>query len=149
MLSVSVMAVALAHEIHPFNQVKLTAQEAKFKKINEVYVKQIKPIFQGKCFDCHSQYTNFPWYYPLPLIKSAIDRDIQKAKKHLDFSEDFPFKGHGGPLEDLQAIDDVIHKGSMPPLKYRLLHFSSAVTLEENEKIIKWVMNSRSILEDH
>ena len=143
-----VLASAFAHETHNSKKLETPSQEDKLNKINEAYVKQVKPIFQAKCFDCHSQFTKFPWYYSFPLIKSAIDNDIQEAKRHFDFSDDFPFRGHGIPREDIQAIQEVIQRGTMPPLRYRILHLKSKVTLDEKEQIMKWIVLSNKLLEN-
>ena len=66
-------------------------EQKKYTKINQAYLKIVKPIFKKSCFDCHGNSTVYPWYYKIPGIKQLIDSDIREAKRHLDFSKDFPF----------------------------------------------------------
>ncbi|MDC1174176.1 heme-binding domain-containing protein [Bacteriovoracaceae bacterium] len=118
------------------------SREAIYKDINKEYLKTIKHIFKKSCFDCHSNQTTYPWYYKLPIIKGIIDSDILEAKKHLDFSDDFPFKSHEGPLKDLEAIKESIAKDVMPPFKYRVFHHKSKLTEKERKQISVWIEKS-------
>ncbi len=112
-------------------------------KINQDYVRDIKPIFQVSCFDCHSTQTRYPWYHALPGAKKLIDDDITEAKKHLDMTNDFPFQGHGSPEKDLDAIQEVTEKKTMPPFRYRIMHWGSGLSKQEREKVLKWITESR------
>jgi hypothetical protein len=106
--------------------------------INEKMV-SLEPVFKRACYDCHSNQTVYPWYYKLPIIKGIIDEDIIEAKKHLDMTSGFPFKGHGKPVDDLLAIRNVILNKDMPPLRYRLLHWDAKPTDVESDSIINWI----------
>lgn len=113
-----------------------------YADINNKYLKDIKPIFEKKCFDCHSNKTKYPWYFKLPIISGVIENDIKKAKEHLDFSNDFPFISHDTPQKDLVSILKSAEKKSMPPFQYRIMHSDSKIT-DEDIKIIKaWVDSS-------
>jgi hypothetical protein len=125
------------------------AMQVEFKKaeiINDQYIKKIRPIFQKKCFDCHSNQTNFPWYHSLPVIKGLLDADINEGRKHIDMSDDFPFEGHGSAEEDLKAIQKDVNENSMPPMKYWLIHWRSRLTKEERLRINIWIDESLMIL---
>ena len=117
-------------------------------KINEAYRKEVKPVFQKKCFDCHSSQTRYPWYQKIPGIKQMIQDDIAEAKMHLNMDPDFPFQSHASPLEDLDAIADSIEEREMPPFLYRMMHPDSVLTDEEREKVHHWVQLGRDLLKD-
>lgn len=110
---------------------------AAYKIINKQYREQIRPIFKKKCFDCHSDMTNYPWYYTIPGIKQMMDYDIKEAKKHIDMSKDFPFISHETPLKDLDSIREIVLNVDMPPLRYILAHWDAGLTQDEKESIIK------------
>lgn len=112
------------------------------EEINNEYLQTIKPIFQRSCMNCHGSDTEYPWYYSLPGAKKLIDYDIRESKNHLDISNNFPFAGHGTPEQDLIAIQDSIEQGRMPPLRYRLLHWSSRVKPKEIQIIQNWTRSS-------
>lgn len=125
-----------------------TFKGSSFVKIKRTYLKKIKPIFKKSCFDCHSNQVNYPWYYKLPGIKQFIDSDISKAKKHLDFSGDYPFKSHETPVNDLKSIKKDLAEDIMPPFNYRLLHPNKSLSAKEKEEILKWVDDSLEIIDE-
>ncbi|RYZ77997.1 MAG: hypothetical protein EOP06_29870, partial [Proteobacteria bacterium] len=90
-----------------------------------------------------------PWYSSLPFAKNLIQRDLAQAKEHLDMSTGFPFGGHGSDLEDLEAIRESVDAGDMPPLRYKLLHWSAKVSPEERSAIVSWVMRAETQLKSN
>jgi len=134
----------LAHQgkKHP----PIEAAKAKVDKVNARYLKRIKPIFRKKCFDCHATAARLPWYAKIPGPKQLIRRDMREAKKHMDMRRDFPFAGHGTPLEDFDALEEILKDGSMPPLRYRIMHRGAALNGEEKEAILNWINASRPLL---
>ena len=108
-------------------------------EINKSYIKRVKPIFKRSCFDCHGNTANYPWYYKIPGIKQLIDSDIETAKKHLDFTSDFPFKSHDTPLNDLTAISKSIKNETMPPFGYRFMHSDTKLNDKERVLIQDWI----------
>lgn len=125
-------------------------QKAKnvYEEISSSYLIKIKPIIKRSCFNCHSNQITYPWYYKIPGVKQLIDSDIREAKKHLDFSSDFPFIGHGDPLKDLESISKVIKDNSMPPWKYRVMHRSERLSDIEKNEIEMWINNSIRIIKN-
>jgi len=102
------------------------------------YSSMVAPILINKCMDCHSSSGHFPWYYNLPLAKSLIDRDIRNARRLLDLTNGFPFSGLGTLSDHLTGLHTVATDNSMPPLQYKLAHWSSRLTQAEREIIIAW-----------
>lgn len=143
---VFISSAVVAHKNHHMQKVD-ESPTATLEKISDIYNKTVKPIFQKACFDCHSSSTKFPWYSSIPIIKGFIAKDIVEAKEHLDMDPGFPFKSHARPAEDLEAIKESLDGGSMPPLRYRLLHPSSKLTGEEIGVVKVWVDESLKELE--
>ena len=144
---------AFAHKNHPHIHDKKVVEpptgakvEARFEPINESYQKDVKPIFVRSCFNCHSQSPELPWYHVLPVAKGLIEDDMKEAKEHLDFSRGFPFQGHGAPKEDLEAIADAVRDNSMPPFRYRFMHWHSSLSPDEKAAVLAWVEKSLKIL---
>src|SRR3989338_8759883 len=121
LLSLGAQAHETAHgSRRPTNTVALSPTA--LTAINRDYVQNVRPIFAQKCFDCHTGQTRYPRYYSLPGVKQLIDRDIREGRKHLDVSDDFPFKSHATPQEDLEEIAEVVKENTMPPWRYWVLH---------------------------
>ena len=116
------------------------------QRVNNAYVKSIKPIFRAKCFDCHADAKHLPWYFKIPGPKHLLIRDMREAKKHMDMRGDFPFKGHGTPIEDLDALEQTLRDGSMPPLRYRIMHRGSKLSQKEKKVIHDWIQDSRDLI---
>lgn len=141
-----------AHTNHPHHknkdkeQLEIEIQPNKYEKINDLYILNVKSIFQRKCFDCHSQNSHLPWYSKLPGVKQLIDKDIKEAKEHLNFSNDFPFYGHGTPMEDLNALETSVKENSMPPIRYKILHWESSLSEKEKAIVLHWIHQSQEIL---
>ena len=110
------------------------------------YKVNVEASFKKACFDCHGQTNKLPWYYSVPGVGALIDSDIKEAKTHLDFSYGYPFKGHGTPLKDLEAIEKAIKDHSMPPTRYTIMHSSSRLSLEEEKGILDWIQESQTAL---
>lgn len=135
--------IILAHETHHHAK---TQPASTLAQVNERYFRSVKPIFHGKCFDCHSTSIHWPWYHSIPGIKQLLEKDAAEGRKHIDMSNDFPFEGHGSPLEDLDAIEKTVNDGTMPPWNYRLMHPSSTLTDSEKSTVLRWIEESREIL---
>jgi len=136
-LSFFISILAFTHDGK--NRVKETVSNVALQKINDQYIKRIKPIFQKKCFDCHGSGNQLPWYSNIPGAKQLIQSDIEESKKHMDMSHDFPFLGHGTPEEDLIALKKMTNEESMPPFRYKLLHWNSSLTENEKKSLHEWI----------
>lgn len=76
-----------------------------------------------------------------------IQKDIDEAKEHLDFSNDYPFISHETPIKDLKSILKTFEEKSMPPFKYRIMHSETKVTDQDTKVIRTWVEESLKKLE--
>lgn len=142
-------APAFGHKNQPHHSTNNQVNDRRadlLNRINTAYVSTIKPIFQRSCFDCHSSATRFPWYSVFPIVRQVIEDDISEAKGHLEMTKDFPFEGHGSPSDDLSAIRETIIEKSMPPLRYRALHWDSSLSEKEKKMVLKWIEESLNTL---
>lgn len=105
------------------------------------YERGVLPLLQKKCTACHSQVTERPFFYDLPLFRhwtrSYVDDKIQRALSSFEI------------LPELTGVDEeispyamkimkVIKERRMPPAPYLLLHPSHRVTQEEKRIISEW-----------
>jgi hypothetical protein len=106
----------------------------------------LKPIFDKGCNDCHTNRTRYPWYYKIPGIKGVIDDDVRSARRHLDMSSGFPFTKEGNYADELVGIQEEIKGGDMPPMGYRLMHWSAKPSQAEADSIYSWIDRSLKLL---
>jgi len=121
------------------------ARDSIYGVIQQGFAK-LEPTFKKGCFDCHSTETVYPWYYKIPIVKGMIDDDIEHGRKHLDMTDGFPFKGHAGPADDLQAIREELKEGEMPLTSYRMIHWGAAPSDAEKDSIYTWIDQSLNSL---
>lgn len=120
--------------------------EAKMAAVNAAYLKEIKPVFQAKCWDCHGDTTKYPWYYKIPGIRGMIDEDIAEAREDLNMTPDFPFASHDDAAGQLAHLESVAEYGWMPPKLYRFAHPSSKLNAADKAAILAWVSEARKTL---
>lgn len=116
-------------------------------QINKDYIKNVKKIFSNKCLACHGVNNSMPWYYSIPGPKQLMDHDMKEAKEHMDMSNDFPFGGHGSPIDDLDALKKTVDKGNMPPFQYKIIHWKSGLSGKEIKVIKKWIQESKDLID--
>lgn len=122
------------------------AIDSAYAQISATYA-TIEPMFKKSCFDCHSDQTNYPWYYKIPTINSMIDSDIKEARKHLDMSNGFPFVGHANQLAQLHGIRDEVEENDMPLLSYRIMHWGTTIEGAQQDTLFQWIDASIATLE--
>lgn len=140
----------LAHGNKPHAQanphVDPAVHAARLQTISAQYVQTIKPIFERTCFDCHTTVENLPWYHAVPGIRQLMDHHIEDAQKHMDMSQDFPFKSRKGPEHDLDELQEVLEKDEMPPWYYTGMQSKGRLTPEEKQRIMNWAKDGLKLL---
>lgn len=84
----------------------------------------------------------------MPGVSQWIKKDIAEARQHIEFSNGYPFQSHASPLEDLIAVEKVITDGSMPPLRYRIMHSRARLNEQEKQRITHWARRGQQMLRD-
>src|SRR5277367_4159740 len=102
---------------------------------------EVKQILKTSCYNCHSNETQLSWFdKPVPAYWLVV-RDINEARKHVNFSE----LGQR-PLAQQQAtlFDAVgqIALGAMPLPAYRRLHPEAKITPEQLSVLKKYLSSA-------
>ena len=87
-------------------------------------------IAQRSCAACHSNTTDWPWYAHVAPASWLVVRDVEEGRDELNFST---WDEDDGEADD--AIE-TIKEGTMPPLRYVLMHPRARLTEEEREVLI-------------
>jgi hypothetical protein len=81
---------------------------------------QTRELTARACFDCHSNQTLWPWYSNVAPASWLVQRDVDKGRRKLNFSEwDRPQEEGGESAKSMQ-------KGKMPPWYYPWAQLSAA-----------------------
>src|SRR5690606_26624607 len=61
------------------------------KKTDFMYLTNPEPeisnVLSASCYNCHSNYTYYPWYNRISPISYWLDSHVREGKEHLNFSE--------------------------------------------------------------
>jgi hypothetical protein len=103
----------------------------------------IETTLKRACYDCHSNETRWPWYSHVAPVSWLIARDVNLARKEINFSE------WGGyyPVtrqRKLEWMGRALREGTMPPWSYRLMHPGARLTDADRAVLEQWVQTALS-----
>lgn len=88
-------------------------------------------IAQRSCAACHANTTRWPWYSHVAPASWLVTIDVEEGRDELNFST---WDRDRGEADDaVEAIQD----GSMPPLRYVLMHPDARLSDEERQLLIE------------
>jgi len=110
--------------------------------ISQVYPVQdeVHRLLQQKCYDCHSNHTNYPWYFSVQPLAWWLAHHIEEGKRELNFSE-FKTYEEKRALHKLEEIAEVTEDSSMPLQSYVVLHPHAKLTEADQRAIMTWLNN--------
>lgn len=115
---------------------------------NTIFVSnEVGQILQASCFDCHSNYTVYPWYTNIQPIGWWLNHHVNEGKEELNFSE-FEAYSLKRKLHKLEEIKEMVDEGEMPLSSYTLIHGDASLSAEQKEILSKWVVETRKYLSD-
>jgi len=106
---------------------------------------RVQAILQSACYDCHSNYTRYPWYSYIQPAGWWLTHHINEGKEELNFS-DFGSYSFKRRTNKLRAIENSINDGTMPLSSYTLLHKDARLTGEKRQLITAWIGKLRDSL---
>lgn len=105
-------------------------------------------LLKKACYDCHSNFTNYPWYSNIQPVGWWLKRHIDDGKKHLNFQEFALLKGRPNSeystpkLQQAHKLEEVLESQQdkwMPMESYVWIHKEAALTVGQRQLIIDWV----------
>lgn len=100
------------------------------------------------CYDCHSNNSEYPWYWNIQPVTWFMNNHIRDGKRHLNFSE-FASYRLWRQYRILEEIDEEVKSGDMPLTSYTLIHYDAKLTDQQKDDIQNWVAKSRKEIETH
>jgi hypothetical protein len=98
----------------------------------------VHQTFMKKCYDCHSNNTEYPWYNNIQPVAWWMASHVNEGKEHLDFSE---FKNYDErkAKHKLEETAEMIAEDEMPLPSYLWIHRDAKLTNEEKDAIYAWI----------
>jgi Haem-binding domain len=84
------------------------------------------------CYDCHSNNTNYIWYFNIQPVGLMMNKHIMEGREELNFSN---FKINPDKMKE---IAEVIEEDEMPLKSYRMLHKKARLDDTQKQELIQW-----------
>jgi hypothetical protein len=97
----------------------------------------IENILSKSCYDCHSDHTNYLWYFRIQPFAWWLNDHIEEGKNELNFSV-FNTYSQKRKLKKFQEIIDEVSEGEMPLYSYALIHKDAILSVEQKTALIEW-----------
>ena len=108
---------------------------------------EIKSILEKSCYDCHSNHTEYPWYFNFQPVASWLAHHVEEGKDELNFSEFDTYKLKR-KKHKLKEVIEQLKEGEMPMSSYLIIHKDAKLSEEQKNKLIHWAEQSIATLND-
>ncbi|WP_291728302.1 heme-binding domain-containing protein [Bernardetia sp.] len=98
---------------------------------------QVQNLLKNSCNDCHSNYTEYPWYNRLQPIRYFLENHIKKGKSELNFDE-FDTYSDRKKRNKLNAIIGQVERDQMPLVSYSFIHKESKLSATERKLLVSY-----------
>lgn len=99
---------------------------------------RVQEIIRNSCADCHSNYTDYPWYGNIAPVSWYLGQHIWEGKEHLNFSE-WMLYNKNQKEHILKDLEEVLRTEEMPLVSYLQLHQEAKLTEEEYKLFYNWI----------
>lgn len=137
LLAVLIIFLFLIQFIRPVRNQSGQAGINDLSKVYKVPVK-LQAILKRSCYDCHSNYTNYPWYAEIQPVRYFLDSHITEGKEELNF-EEFNTYSARKRSNKLRAIVNSLQEKEMPVSSYLMIHHQARLSKQETNAIIAWI----------
>jgi cytochrome c peroxidase len=102
---------------------------------------------RNACYYCHSTQAVFPAYASLPGIRQLSRFDVDKGQRYfrLDALFDALRDGTTPGQADLAKLERVVTNGSMPPARFRAVHWTTGLNTQERRDLLEWIAHERKL----
>lgn len=137
-LSVLVVAVVLFGTYRIVNKAPSTSLDSN--------AQMAEIIESSGCMACHTANPQLPFYADFPLAGKLVKEDIWLAYRSFDMAPMMEALKKGEKISevDLAKVEKVILDGSMPMVKYYLIHWGASLSDTEKQMALNWAKEQRA-----
>ncbi len=97
----------------------------------------VEATLKVACYDCHSNYTRYPWYAEVQPVAAWLADHIEEGKSELNFSE-FTKRRVAVQNHKLEEVIEMVREGEMPLGSYTWVHRDAILSAEQKQQLIDW-----------
>lgn len=98
---------------------------------------EVEAILKVACYDCHSNYTIYPWYAEIQPVAAWLANHVNEGKRELNFS-DLTTRRIAVQNHKLEEVIEMVREGEMPLGSYTWVHRDAILTREQKDLLIRW-----------
>ncbi len=98
---------------------------------------QVSQILQPACYDCHSNYTIYPWYANVQPVAAWLTHHVNEGKEELNFSE-FATYSPRRQYHKLEEMIKMVDDKKMPLESYTLIHKDAILSADQRTILTQW-----------
>jgi len=102
----------------------------------------VKLILKESCYDCHSDFTRYPWYNKITPVNYWLADHIKHGKKHFNMSN---WEGNSTKRKDhkFEELIEMVEAKEMPLNSYTWTHTEAKLTDVQIEAVVDWAKKVR------
>ncbi len=97
----------------------------------------VQAILKVACYDCHSNYSVYPWYTNIQPVGWWLQHHIDEGKDELNFSE-FATYSKKRKAHKMEEVAEMVEEGEMPLKSYTLIHKDAVLSKEDAQLLVNW-----------
>lgn len=102
----------------------------------------VKLILKESCYDCHSDFTKYPWYNKITPVNYWLSNHIKHGKKHFNVSK---WVGNSTKRKDhkFEELIEMVEAKEMPLNSYTWTHTEAKLSDEQIKALVDWAKQVR------
>ena len=143
-IGVGLIVLLLLVQFYPRPE-KNNAQDPEPKHIRTLFPipTDVEALMKSSCYDCHSNFTDYPWYSNIQPVAWWLGDHIEEGKKELNFSE-FANYSLARQYRKFEEVIAEVKEGEMPLESYTVIHRDADFNEAQRLLLTSWAENIRS-----
>lgn len=104
--------------------------------------KEVLETLRSSCYDCHSNQTQYPWYFNVSPVSFWIADHIEHGKGHFNVSDWSSYKVDKKEHK-LEEVVEMMESAEMPLPEYTWTHKEARLTVDQKQALIEWAEKTR------
>lgn len=97
----------------------------------------VEAILKVACYDCHSNYTRYPWYAEVQPVAAWLADHVEEGKSELNFSA-FTQRRAAVQNHKMEEVIEQVREGEMPLASYTWVHRDAILDARQKQLLIDW-----------
>ncbi len=107
-------------------------------EFHATYEKDIRPIFETKCFHCHHEAHN-TWYKEKKFMRDFYEEQVELSMSSYIMQDDFKESKLDDLKDELEMIKAELENDTMPPWENVFIKPFNSLKKTEKKKVLDWV----------